>query len=66
MPESLARRLSRLGSSGYIKVGPLLFATAAAGAWSATSEQESDPDDPSLAGERADPPPPERDARPTA
>lgn len=50
MSESLAGRLSRLGSSGYIKVGPLLWAgslAAASGAWSpATSEDETDPDNP--------------------
>lgn len=62
MSESLAGRLSRLGSSGYIKVGPLLWAgslTTASGAWSpATSEDESGSDEPPPSEKgRLNPPP---------
>jgi hypothetical protein len=59
MSESLAGRLARLGSSGYIKVGPRLWTgnlAAASGAWPpATSEDEPDPDDPPSLND--DPPP---------
>lgn len=58
MSESLAGRLSRLGSSGYIKVCPLWAGglAAASSVWpSATSEDEPELDDPPPQGRKAKP-----------
>jgi hypothetical protein len=66
MSESLAGRLSRLGSSGYIKVGSRLsgsLATASVAWGPATSEDEPDPDNPAP---RRDNPAPRRRKTKTA